>query len=399
MEEWEKMYPDRQWVKDAFFVTSGWKFVKKVLEKLGLKKLFYSCCKPFCSVQAIPNMPYVDAVSILEAEYPRKPVSSILSQTSAAWNREHVADLDIVIPCYNVEKYVEGCLSSILQQKTEYSFRLLIVDDGSTDGTGALVDKYNNLPSCFVIHQENRGLSGARNTALEYLQAPYVMFVDSDDTLPPGSIQLMMDAAIKKNCGMVQGGVNTMSMAGEIIEYRSQIQGDFSVYDDLKGYAWGKIFKSSYFKQLRFPEGLWYEDMIVRQLLYPMLIQSGERIYGVNVPAYNYRMNTVGISKTGNKYGKIVDTYWVTIYNYKDRKKLGIPNGVNDLNDVLLNAMESFMRVRFRSHATRVAIFVAYSEFIKREFQGVQPTRHQQLYQAMMESNYSRFRLYSRLMV
>ena len=94
--------------------------------------------------------------------------------TAAADNRllEPECDLQIVIPAYNVEAYLAQCMDSVLAQETKYTYRVILVDDGATDTTPAIADTYSDDPRVTVIHQRNKGLSGARNTGIREMCAP-----------------------------------------------------------------------------------------------------------------------------------------------------------------------------------------------------------------------------------
>ena len=93
--------------------------------------------------------------------------------------------ISIIVPIYNVEAYLPRCIESILHQ-TYANFEVLMIDDGSTDNSGRICDEYCEKDSrCKVIHQENKGLSGARNTGLDNISGKYVTFIDSDDWLHP----------------------------------------------------------------------------------------------------------------------------------------------------------------------------------------------------------------------
>ena len=102
-------------------------------------------------------------------------------------------ELSIIIPVYNVESYINRCLQSILNQS--YSdFGLVIVDDGSTDGSAALLDQYASQDErILVVHQQNMGVSAARNTALKLFKGNYLTFVDPDDFISSETIILNMD--------------------------------------------------------------------------------------------------------------------------------------------------------------------------------------------------------------
>ena len=89
--------------------------------------------------------------------------------------------ISVVVPVYNVEKYLKKCVGSLLRQ-TYKNFEIILVDDGSSDGSGKLCDSYaEQSRNIFVLHKQNGGLSDARNYALPYIKGQYVTFVDSDD--------------------------------------------------------------------------------------------------------------------------------------------------------------------------------------------------------------------------
>ena len=112
--------------------------------------------------------------------------------------------VSIIVPIYNVEQYLKPCLDSILAS-TFQDFELILVDDGSTDGSGALCDDYSQKDMrVIVIHKQNGGLSDARNAGLEKAEGDYVLFIDGDDVIHPQMIQVLYDA--------VNGGDYDLSM-------------------------------------------------------------------------------------------------------------------------------------------------------------------------------------------
>ena len=112
--------------------------------------------------------------------------------------------VDIIIPVYNVEAYLRRCLNSMLAQ-TYTHWRAICVDDGSTDGSPAILDEYAAKDSRFkVIHQENGGLSHARNEGMAVADAEYVMFVDSDDFfIHPQTLELAVGLIERDDTDMV----------------------------------------------------------------------------------------------------------------------------------------------------------------------------------------------------
>lgn len=181
-------------------------------------------------------------------------------------------DLQIIIPVYNVEKYIIECVESVLSQKINCSYIITIINDGSPDSSRKLLKKYENNAHIEIIDQKNRGLSGARNHGLETIKGRYITFLDSDDRLTPNSITVMMDAADKYHADIVQGGYNSIS------EYDGKIlntyKGVSAVSDTdesfLKGFPWGKLFKAELFEKIHFPEKYWFEDTICAYLLFPL---------------------------------------------------------------------------------------------------------------------------------
>ena len=97
-------------------------------------------------------------------------------------------DLTIIVPAYNAEKWICECMDSVLNQDTSYSYKVIAVNDGSVDQTPALLERYASDSRVTIVHQENRGHSGARNCALRNINSKYVMFVDSDDIFLPGAV-------------------------------------------------------------------------------------------------------------------------------------------------------------------------------------------------------------------
>ena len=102
-------------------------------------------------------------------------------------------NLSIIVPVFNVRNYLSDCIDSIISQS--YSdFECILIDDGSTDGSGAICDEYAKKDSRIrVFHKENGGVSSARNIGLDNASGEWIYFVDSDDQILPGGLQTMVD--------------------------------------------------------------------------------------------------------------------------------------------------------------------------------------------------------------
>lgn len=112
--------------------------------------------------------------------------------------------LSVIIPVYNVEKYLEQCVESVLKQDYAF-FELILVDDGSTDESGNICDQYERVDKRVrVIHQRNQGHTTARQNGFKASEGDYIIFIDSDDWIDTGMFSLMMEKAISENADIVQ---------------------------------------------------------------------------------------------------------------------------------------------------------------------------------------------------
>ena len=107
--------------------------------------------------------------------------------------------VSVIIPVYNVAPYLREALDSVIHQ-TYHSLQILIIDDGSTDGSASICDEYLSDPRVIVIHQDNRGLSNARNVGLDLMTGEYTAFLDSDDAYHPTFIENLVDIILNSSC-------------------------------------------------------------------------------------------------------------------------------------------------------------------------------------------------------
>ncbi len=129
-----------------------------------------------------------------------------------------VPQLSIIVPVYNVEKYLRRCVDSLLSQNYK-DIEIILVDDGSTDSSGDICDEYQKKSDLIhVIHQKNQGLSGARNTGLEVAAGKYIGFVDSDDWVEPDFYTFMIQTAFNNKSDVVSGTFQRIENAGQIKE-------------------------------------------------------------------------------------------------------------------------------------------------------------------------------------
>lgn len=124
--------------------------------------------------------------------------------------------VSVIVPAYDSEEYICDCVESILKQNLE-DIEIIIIDDGSKDNTLKICNKYKLLDDRIkVIHQENKGISGARNMGIEYATGEYIAFVDSDDTIEFNMYNELYSLASKSNADFVDSGINIVDLKSSI---------------------------------------------------------------------------------------------------------------------------------------------------------------------------------------
>ena len=257
---------------------------EKVYNNKSLCKILKSCVPKNAIQDLQESYAFLDGVS-------PKPKSTSYANNNV---KDCNYDLTIIIPAYNVELYIDECLKSVLEQKTEYKFLVKIINDGSTDNTFEILKKYQIYNNVEIINQGNKGFSGARNTGLKHIESKYIMFVDSDDKLADNAIQNLLENAYENDSDIVEGGFHKFDNNKILETYIHKCKINVNAFGTLKGYPWGKVIKSSLFKNIKFPEGFWYEDTIFMYLIFPMC----KKATTIKEIVYWYRFNTHGIRVT-----------------------------------------------------------------------------------------------------
>ena len=172
--------------------------------------------------------------------------------------------ISVIVPIYNTEKYLPKCLDSLASQ-TYPDVEFILIDDGSTDNSGAIVDQYKD-PRFRVFHTGNHGLSAARNFGIEQARGEWLMFVDSDDWVEPGFCEIPYQAAVHDGADLVifytynvkngRGKVRNPSTHTEIIDREKAIKNGSTA-------VWNKLYKRELFTGIHFPEGRVCEDIAI----------------------------------------------------------------------------------------------------------------------------------------
>ena len=172
-----------------------------------------------------------------------------------------MSKVSVVVPIYNVEQYLEKCIENIINQ-TYKDLEIILVNDGSTDGSPSICDKWKDLdPRIMVIHKENGGLSSARNAGLEVATGEYIMFEDSDDWLKVDIIEKCVKRIEIDNSDLVIFGYQKINEKGEKIgdftfgnETYSKKEMSHQLHQRILemsfGYAWNKLYRMSVIKEI-----------------------------------------------------------------------------------------------------------------------------------------------------
>ena len=208
-----------------------------------------------------------------------------------------MSKVSIIVPVYNVEAFLKECVDSILSQSYA-DFELILVDDGSTDGSGAICDAYACDERVQVVHKANGGLSSARNAGMDRAVGDLFMFVDSDDYILPNALEILFSAQKETNADVV-----VADYFGEKVKPQSSYKVKPRLFtpkqalkrilqEKMNTSACAKLYKAALFQDIRFPEGLIYEDYAT----IPKVIGAAKSIAYTHACVYYYRPNPKSIT-------------------------------------------------------------------------------------------------------
>ena len=244
--------------------------------------------------------------------------------------------ISIIVPVYNVEKYLDKCIESILNQ-TYKNLEIILVDDGSKDNCPKICDDYavkdNRIK---VIHKINGGLSSARNEGLKVTNGDYISFVDSDDFIEKEMLYKLLHTLEKNDSDIAICGYNAVDEEGvvleklklldknheEIIISKVESQNDYFEKKNKRGIytvAWNKLYKKELFLNKAFPEGRLHED---EALTFKLLYEAKKIVY-LNEALYNYliRNNSIMAMEIKKERFALFDAYLERVDFYLDNKE------------------------------------------------------------------------------
>ena len=235
--------------------------------------------------------------------------------------------ISIIIPAYNIENYIAKCLDSLLNQ-TYKNIEIIVVDDGSSDNTGKVIDdyssKYDNIK---VIHKKNAGVSSARNSGIEVASGDYIGFVDGDDTVDENMFEILIKNAIKydadiSHCGykmVFPSRIDYYHNTGTLVEQNNEIGlKDLLTGNRVEPGLWNKIYKKELFKDIKIDESIKInEDLLINYYLF----KKAEKSIFYDKCFYNYTLRKGSAATSTVNINKIIDPIKVRKEILEDLKK------------------------------------------------------------------------------
>lgn len=249
--------------------------------------------------------------------------------------------ISIIVPAYNVEKYIDECLKSLLSQ-TYKDIEIIVVNDGSTDKTEDVIKKYLlEYSNIIYVYQENKGVSEARNLGLKKANGEFIYYIDPDDYIEKETLELMHKKMVETNSDIVICGHKSFYDDKDETEYKLYNVKEDEVYNneycidlmlnyEMRGYVWDKLFKKKDLieNNFLFESGRYIQDWfpIFKQ------IYLAKRITFINKPLYNYRLRESSTVHKKNK--KLLDDF---CYAFDNINNFIINNNIKTKEKSILN--------------------------------------------------------------
>lgn len=231
-------------------------------------------------------------------------------------------EISVIIPVFNVENYLGKCLDSVLDQ-TFNDFEVILINDGSTDGSAAICEEYSRQNErIYYISQENQGLGRTRNIGVDAAHGKYILFVDSDDYIARNMMEILYNNILSSGADIATCGLYNVYKAkcipqyGEIERFTCDNVEAFRlllVGEKIPGSSCNKLFKKEILQQVRYPEGILYEDVA----FHTSLMQIVKTVHVDTTPLYYYvhRENSITTEKFNSRA-------MMFIYAYNDTLRL-----------------------------------------------------------------------------
>lgn len=226
------------------------------------------------------------------------------SKVATATSQPISVPVSVIVPVYNTGAHLKKCLESVMAQ-TFSDYELLVIDDGSTDGSGTLCDLLAECDARIrVVHQQNQGRAAVRNNGVDMAKGEYILFVDSDDFIEPEMLSQLMSGARRENADIVMCRYRTMDPNFNVLSVMgvnsqvvlSNLDATTKIVEDkeIRSYLWNKLIRRMLFFGTRFPLNRNYEDMAIAY----RLMAKANRVACIPYVGYNYVRHPESITKT-----------------------------------------------------------------------------------------------------
>lgn len=285
----------------------------------------------------IINIELKNAEKRILKEYTSKPLYSRKIELKPLDKNNY--NLSIIIPAYNCAKYVKKCLETLINQKTDYTYEIIIVNDGSKDNSEDVIKSVKSS-KIKLVNQPNGGAAMARNTGLMNATGEYVCFFDADDYAELNYVDRLLGEAYKHNADIVKCGFYTYqanepnSIGVKTVKKAAVIEGDMTKYiGEYDGFIWNMIEKRSLWSDFAFPEKWWFEDMITEILV---MRKSSKFVY-IAEPLYHYAIIETSLSRSEWKSSDIraIDQLWLVKRIIENIKEFGLENNAEQYNMII----------------------------------------------------------------
>ena len=285
--------------------------------------------------------------------------------------------ISIIVPIYNVEKYLSICIDSIVHQ-TFKEIEINLVDDGRPDKCGIICDSYASKDSrIVVIHKKNGGLSSARNAGIDIAKGEYLMFVDSDDYVEPDFCEKAYHFVIDNNVLCASFGYyehwndrtdRFHTSKEKMISAKDAIKSLIILDDVIYNFAWNKIYHKSLFNNIRYPEGRYYEDQGTTYKLF----DAAKKIYVAPSMLYHYNRRqesitqavSIGETKDPIILNDIFDL-WCERLDFVERQYPELKNDV--IKQIIVLIVTSFNALTWKNNKTQIIKFEHFLNVHKQE--------------------------------
>lgn len=291
--------------------------------------------------------------------------------------------ISIILPVYNVEKYLFKCIDSIINQ-TYKNFEIILVDDGSLDSSGQICDEYATVDSRIkVIHKENGGVSSARNRGLDIATGKWVLFADPDDIIPLDALNYYAEVISSNNVDMVLGSYVECNEKGNIIKSEDkQFEKQISMLECLKlfyksdtylfqGYVWNRLMKLSIIKEnnLKYNESIYFKEDGLFAVQY--MVCCSLPCYYTSKIVYNYYIHDTSSMRIYNsifsyKYLSNLDARLLCLKSIEKKY-----NNISLINLAKYSVLHFYHNVKIRMRETNINNFKLRFSLLQKVGSGV----------------------------